>query len=282
MPTTLPRTDLSSAPRGALEVRLLGLLDFDAALGLQEWLAYELSGRRDGQGVLLLCEHPPLISVGRQGSRTQIVAGDAELAACDMPVRWISRSGGAVVHAPGQLAAYLLLPLDRLQLGLAEFRRRFETALLNVCHELRVPTKRLDDGPGLWTRGGQVAHFGAVVKSWVTQQGMWLNVCPQPGFLRMVRSEFDVGPGRGECDATGVAPSEPALVHPRAAVGTVEHRVTSLQDQLQRRVSMHLAREATLRHIAAAFGFKEVHPFTGHPQLIRSRQRVCTTVGERT
>jgi lipoate-protein ligase B len=253
-------------------VRLLGLVDFDAALGLQEWLTFEISGRADTGGVLLLCEHPPLVSIGREGSRGQVLALEEDLKACEMTVRWISRSGGAVVHMPGQLAAYLLLPLDRLGLGLAEYRRRFETALLNVCHELRVPAKRLDSGRGLWTRGGQVGHFGAAVKSWVTQHGMWLNVSPAPGFLRMVRSEAACTGGHELLEENNGNVQRSAPVRSIA-----EERVTSLQDQLLRRVTMHAAREATMRHVAAAFGYDEVHPFTGHPQLTRTRQRVCIT-----
>jgi lipoate-protein ligase B len=247
-------------------VRLLGLVEFDAICALQEWIAYELSGRNDGQGVLILCEHPPLITIGREGSRAQITASEDELAAAQMPIRWISRSGGAVVHAPGQLAAYLLVPLDRLQITLREYRQRLETALLNVCHELRVPAKRVEEG-GLWTRGGQVGHFGAVVKSWVTQHGMWLNVHPPAGFLRMVRSNTPA-PRAGE---------SARLTHETSPADCAESRITSLQDQLLRRVSMHQAREATLRSVAAAFGYNEVYPFTGHPQLARTRRSVCTS-----
>lgn len=261
--------------RRTLEVRLLGRLDFDSAQALQEWLGYELSGRRDGHGVLLLCEHPPLISIGREGSRTQVLASDAELTANEIPIRWVSRSGGAIVHAPGQLAAYLLLPLDRLQLGLADFRRRFESALLDVCHELRVPAKRMEHGPGLWTRGGQVGHFGAVVKNWVSQQGMWLNVHPQPGFLRMVRSESCPSAPRDRLASCDGPDGCATLREPDEPNRAIENRVTSLQDQLLRRVSMHHAREATLRHVASVFGFDEFHLFTGHPQLQRTRRRVC-------
>ena len=266
-------------------MRLLGLVDFDSAAALQEWLVYQLSGRCDAQGTLLLCEHPPIVTIGREGTRAQIVSDDPDLDASQIPVRWMSRSGGAVLHSPGQLAIYLLLPLDRLHLGLAEFRERMETAVLNVCHEMRVPAKRLGPGGwgrGLWSRGGQVAHFGATVKSWVTQHGMWVNVCNDPGFLRMTRSDAAIHrPGAGA--VTAELESERAVVDagidseetPREFSVSAEHRVTSLQAQLLRRIPMPTVREATMRHLAAAFGYQTVHTFTGHPQLVRTRQRVC-------
>jgi lipoyl(octanoyl) transferase len=246
-----------SSTSAALEVRLLGAVDFDAALALQEWLTYELGDSRSDRGVLLLCEHPPLITIGREGTRRDVLASDVDLDACEMPVRWIGRGGGTVVHAPGQLAIYPLFSLRQRSLTPGEFRRRMEAALVSVCHELRVPAKRCDAGRGLWSRGGQVGHFGGTVKSGVTMHGAWLNVAVEPGFLRMIRCERE----------------------PSAEFGSraPEHRVTSLQAQLLRRIPMSAAREATIRHIAAALDYDAVHTHTGHPQLTRTRQRVCVS-----
>jgi lipoyl(octanoyl) transferase len=250
----------------SLEVRLLGMVDFDSATALQEWLVYELSGRADTQGALLLCEHPPVISIGREGSRGDVQAEDRDLESARLDLRWVSRGGGAVLHCPGQLAVYPLLPLDRLGLGVAEYRRRLESALLDVCHEARVPAKRLENDPGLWSRGGQIAHFGATVKSWVSQHGIWLNVCPEPAFLRMIRSSAAY---------PAVRDDELAATQPE---GSLSSRVTSLQDQLLRRIPMHKIREATIRHVAAAFGYSNVHTYTGHPQLTRTQRRVCVRI----
>lgn len=251
----LPKATRNSFGRSAgLEVRLLGLVDYDAAVRLQEWCVYELSGRSDTHGALLLCEHPPLISIGREGSRSQVTVGDPELRSAEIDIRWVSRGGGAVMHAPGQLAIYPVLPLERLGLGVGEFRRRLESAISNVCHDVRVPAKRMDSAAGLWSRGGQVANFGATLKSWVTMHGMWLNVCPEPGFLKLVTSD---------------TPS---------ADDYCVSRVTSLQDQLLRRIGMPAVRESTMRHVAAAFGYESVHTHTGHPQLQRTRRRVCVKV----
>ncbi|MFV0444700.1 MAG: lipoyl(octanoyl) transferase LipB [Planctomycetaceae bacterium] len=255
----------------ALEVRLLGRVDWDSATGLQEYYAYEMSGRTDAGGVLILCEHPPLISVGRQGSRRQILASDEELSASGISLRWTARSGGAVVHAPGQLVIYLLLPLDRLGMGVGEYRRRMEQALLSVCHEQRVPAKRLEGSPGLWTRGGQVGFLGAVVKSWITQFGGWLNVAPAPGFLKLAGSELS---------SVALSAYETAIPQTETGLSRVsEQRVTSLQEQLQRRVSMHSTRESAIRHVSAAFGYDTIHTHTGHPQLVRTQRTVVTQLG---
>ncbi len=237
-----------AATTAALEVHLLGLVDFDAALALQERLVFDISGRDDTQGTLLLCEHPPLITMGREASAAHIQADAHDLRACEIEVRWIGRGGGACVHAPGQLAVYPLLPLDRLGLGVDAFRSRLEESLLAACRDVRVPARRRADEPGLWSRSGQIAQFGAALKSWVSYHGMFLNVAPDPGFLR--------------------------LVH----VNPLGERATSLQAQVLRRISMSKVREAVVRHVAARFGYQRQHVYAGHPLLQRTRRRVCLHV----
>ncbi|MEZ6066461.1 MAG: hypothetical protein R3B90_12310 [Planctomycetaceae bacterium] len=252
MPITQPSP--FSAQSNALEVRLLGVVDFDAAQTLQEWLIYEQSGRTDRHGVLLLCEHPPIISMGREASRQQLALSDEELAKREIEIRWVSRGGGAVLHAPGQLAIYPIIPLGRNGLSVADYEQRMLDALVAVCHDLRVPAKQLAGQSGLWSRGGQVGQFGATVKSWVTSQGAWLNIAPHPDLLQIL-----------QVDAVAGDVADP--IH-RAT------RWTSLQAQLLRRIPMSSARAAAIGRVSNALGYDTIHTFTGHPKLIRTRRRV--------
>ncbi len=66
-----------------------------AALALQQRLVYEAGGRQDATITLLVCEHPPIITIGRGGSRAQLRASAAELASRQIEVRWVNRGGGA-------------------------------------------------------------------------------------------------------------------------------------------------------------------------------------------
>ena len=77
----------------ALQVYLLGMVDFDSALFLQERLLYEISGRTDRLGGLILCEHPPMVTIGRDGSRSQLLVEPAELTKQQIEVRWLNRGG---------------------------------------------------------------------------------------------------------------------------------------------------------------------------------------------
>src|SRR5262249_28764331 len=132
-PRTLEQTNANSV----LQVYLLGLVEFEAALTLQRRLAYEVAGRRD-TAALILCEHPPLITVGRQGSRRQILCEPLELKARRWPLRWVNRGSGCILHLPGQLAIYPILALDRLGLGLAAYLSRLQQALIALLDDFSV------------------------------------------------------------------------------------------------------------------------------------------------
>jgi lipoate-protein ligase B len=239
-----PSTTIWDVPREAsLEVHLLGVVDFDACLHLQERLAIEIGGRNDGRGALLVCEHPPLITVGREGSRSHIHCSPEELAAREIEVRWLNRGGGCFVHLPGQLAIYPVVPLDRRGLGLADFRQRLEQAVVDACGEMRVDAERRNDKAGVWSRGGQVAHLGIVVRSWISSQGIFINVNPRMDVLGLVRSDSG--------------------------------RTSSLAGERRVPTTMASVREAMIRRLAARLDYPRYHVYTGHPLLRRTRRVVA-------
>src|SRR5262245_43496314 len=108
--------DLDNGYPKSLRVHLLGTVALDEAVRLQRALVYRLSGGEDASS-LLLCEHPPMITVGRHGGSNSLLFCRDEAASRGWPVRWVARGGGPVLHLPGQLAIYPLLPLRRLGLG---------------------------------------------------------------------------------------------------------------------------------------------------------------------
>ena len=240
------QTNWASSGRGAsaLEVYLLGLVDFDAALFLQERFVYETGSRSDRQGVLLLCEHPPMVTIGRSGRSTELAVDPEELAREGIPVRWVSRGGGCVMHAPGQLAVYGVFPLDRLGIGLAEFRRRLERVAVAVADDLKVSARPTEDPPGARARTGQFAFVGAAVRGWVSWHGLFLNVN-----LDMYRFR---------------------RLYPRE----VARRMTSLEVERQRATAMSSVRESVIRHMAQFFHYEQSHVYSGHPLLRRTRRRI--------
>src|SRR5437868_10535762 len=111
MAVRLPTPAVTLSPDFPVHIHLLGVVDFEDCLSLQRRLAYDAISRGDGRIVVLLCKHPPLITVGRRGSRADVKFTAAELAHRQLEVRYVSRGGGAILHAPGQLAIYPIIPL---------------------------------------------------------------------------------------------------------------------------------------------------------------------------
>jgi lipoyl(octanoyl) transferase len=161
-----------------------------------------------------------------------------------IPVRWLNRGGGCLVHGPGQLAAYPILPLDRLGCGLADYRQRLEEAVIDLAREQHVPAYRRPGEPGVFSRLGQIAHVGAAVRAWVAYHGLYVNVDPAPDLLRLVYAR------------------------------PLGERTTSLTAVRGRLVSMNAVRESLIRHLVRRLGYTRFHIYTGHPLLRPQRQRV--------
>jgi lipoyl(octanoyl) transferase len=229
----------------ALQVYLLGLVDFESCLKLQQHLVYELSGRNDRQGTVLICEHPPVITIGREGSRAHLRCEPQELVAREVGVRWLNRGGGCLVHVPGQLAIYPILPLQRIGMGLADYRQALEKTLLGVCEESRVAAWQQASDPGIWCRSGQLGFLGAAVKSWISYHGAFLNVAPDLDWMQLCQ------------------------------VNSVGRRSSSLSVERLRQTSMHGVRESVARLLAAACGYHRYHIYTGHPLLRRTKKVIA-------
>lgn len=228
-----------------LEVHLLGVTDFDSCLALQRRLVFELGDQRDGRAQLLLCEHPPLITVGRRGSWAHIHCDHQELASRQLNVRWVNRGGGCVVHGPGQLAVYPMVPLDARGWGLAEFRGRMEQCLLALADEFGVRSQVVVDDVGLRGRIGHFAFLGSAIKDWISYHGLFLNVAPDMFAQR--------------------------LVAPHASNGHLP-RVSSLAAERGRPVKMRAVREAVVRLLAHHLDYPQWHLYAGHPWLKVTRR----------
>jgi lipoyl(octanoyl) transferase len=223
----------------ALQAYLLGMVDFDEMLRCQRRLVYEVSGDRSCSH-LFLCEHPPLISIGREGSREHIGIEPAELAAREWPVRWVNRGGGCLLHIPGQLAAYPVLALDRFELDLQTYLDRLHTVLIDMLATLEVPGERRPGHAGVWANGRLIAHVGVAVREWVAYFGAAVNVHPDLEPFRRVQC---AGPG------------EPAMT------SIVRERREAVRDGTVRQRFV----EAFERH----FGFRRISLFHHHPALTR-------------
>jgi lipoyl(octanoyl) transferase len=237
-----------AAPDTALQVYLLGSVNFEAALRFQRRLHYEVSGDRR-QGALVVCEHPPLITVGRAGSRAHLLCEAEELRSRQWRVRWVNRGGGCVLHVPGQLAVYPILPLDRFGLGLEAYLQRLHAVIEDVLADFDVPAATHSGRAGVWSRGRLLAAGGVAVRDWVSYFGMFLNVNPGLEPFRLLH-----------CGGAGEAP------------------MTSLARERRGPLSASLVRQRLVEHFCNHFAFARSAFFSSHPSLNGSWQRCQESV----
>jgi len=97
-----PLTDRGnhSQASSSLDVFLLGTVDLESSKELQERLRSDVATRTDSHGAILICEHPPSVTIGREGSFADVLVEWEELVARKMDVRWLNRGGGTFVHVP--------------------------------------------------------------------------------------------------------------------------------------------------------------------------------------
>lgn len=220
-----------------LQIYLLGTVDFEAMLALQKRLVYEISGQ-GGQAALVVCEHKPLITVGRQGSRGHILCEAEELRARQWQVCWVNRGGGCLLHLPGQVAIYPLLPLDRLGLNLGSYLRLLRQVLGDVLADFSLEVADREDGAALWVGPRPVAALGVAIRDWVSYFGAALNVNVPLAPFRLVR--------------WGGLQAEP---------------MTSLERERHGPVRPSLVRQRLLEHFGTRFGFVRQVFFSDHVSL---------------
>ncbi len=153
----------------------LGRVDYAQALKLQMEICRlkSLGFERD---VLLLLEHPPTITVGRNGNRRHLLLTEGELEARNVSLFEVDRGGDITFHGPGQLVGYLLMKLEVGERDVHRFMRNLEESLMRLLAGYGIETTRQDKYTGVWTSQGKIAAMGIHISRWITRHGFALNV----------------------------------------------------------------------------------------------------------
>jgi len=170
-----------SEPVGELLVADLGTLPYAAALELQRDVARRrISGEID-QDVLLLVEHPPVVTLGRTAKAANLIASPEFLASQGVELFEVERGGDITFHGPGQLVGYPIFDLKRHRKDLHWYLRQVEQALIKALTEFGLRGTRVDGYTGVWVYAGdgsarKIASIGVHARDWVTWHGFALNV----------------------------------------------------------------------------------------------------------
>jgi lipoyl(octanoyl) transferase len=153
-----------------LEVIQAGTVPYEEALAWQRQLAEDRIAGRLPTDVLLLLEHPPVVTLGRNSHPVHL------LQPIGIDVFEVERGGDVTFHGPGQLVGYPILELRAYKQDLHWYLRTLEQALIEALAILDIPGERNPGFTGVWTRGRKIASIGIHVKQWVTWHGFALNV----------------------------------------------------------------------------------------------------------
>ncbi len=156
-----------------ISVVQLGEVDYATGLRLQEQLVALLKEEKIGD-VLLLLEHRPVITLGRNAKTANVIASPELLSQRGVELFETNRGGDVTFHGPGQIVGYPIFDLrgfatpdgKRKTLGAVDFVRRLEEVLIRTCADFAIPTKRLPGLTGVWTNAGDdAAHVGTAASA---------------------------------------------------------------------------------------------------------------------
>jgi lipoyl(octanoyl) transferase len=161
-----------------LHVASLGTVAYAEALELQRAAARaRLDGRLE-HDLLILLEHPPVVTTGRSTKGPNLLLSQEALAARGIELFDVERGGDVTFHGPGQLVGYPIIDLKRHKEDLHWYLRQVEQVLIDALKSLGVAADRNPGKTGVWTRAQsrKIASIGVHAKQWVTSHGFALNV----------------------------------------------------------------------------------------------------------
>ena len=162
-------------PRG-LSVHA-GMLDYAFALCLMEAVV-DIKRRKTWPDIILLLEHPPVITLGRRATEKEILCPLHSLPEKGIGIYHVERGGLATYHGPGQLVGYLLFDLKRRQMRPGQLVDSVETALVTVLSEHGIAAERSPGHRGVWAGRHKIASIGIGVKGGISFHGFALNCSP--------------------------------------------------------------------------------------------------------
>ena len=178
----------------------LGTVPYAESLTLQRAVAHaRVSGAID-EDLLLLVEHPPVVTLGRSSKAGHLLASPELLASRGVDLFEVERGGDVTFHGPGQLVGYPIVDLKRHTRDLHWYLRQVEDALIRGIAPFGIVGERNVGYTGVWTRGRKLASIGVHARDWVTWHGFALNVTTDLRYFDLM-----VPCGIAEVEMTSVA-----------------------------------------------------------------------------
>jgi lipoyl(octanoyl) transferase len=282
------------APRKSVAIRIvisilqLGTVDYATGLRLQQQLVALRKEEKIGD-ILLLLEHAPVITLGRNAKASNVVASPELLAQRGVELFECDRGGDVTFHGPGQLVGYPIFdlrayargaeknhgvadapvrqgsaPADRKHLGAVDFVRRLEEVLIRTCADFSIPTNRVAGLTGVWTDSDHSLHSNSL--SFRAEDNDSQNRSPESRNLLSAGVPTNASP-ESKLAAIGIHISRSVTSHGFALnvntdlsffnlivpCGITTKPVTSMQQQLARKLDLNAVAQSISRNFGVVF-----------------------------
>ncbi len=227
----------------------LGVIAYEPACALQREV---VDARKTGAipDVLLLCEHPHVITLGRNGKRENLRAGDRRLAQMNVEFHHTDRGGDITYHGPGQIVGYPILDLAEHRRDIRWYVEQLEEMMIRATADFGLAAHRSDASHGVWldapTGEEKLAALGVHLSRWVSSHGFAYNVSADLRYFDLI-----------------------------VPCGIAGKGATSLERALGRKVPLDQIRDGLVAHFASVFEREPVR--IGREQLQQSLQAAHAT-----
>jgi lipoate-protein ligase B len=150
------------------------MIDYEKAWNLQHQL-WSKRVEEELPDLLLLLEHPHVITLGRRGHRTHLKVSPEILEAMKIPIFHVERGGDITYHGPGQMVVYPLFDLKDYGYRLIRYVDQLEEVILHVLKDFGIEGEKDSRNRGVWAKGNKIASIGVAIKRWVSFHGFALN-----------------------------------------------------------------------------------------------------------
>jgi lipoyl(octanoyl) transferase len=243
----------------------LGTVDYGTGLRLQQQLVALRKEEKIGD-VLLLLEHAPVITLGRNAKAANVVASPEVLKKRGVELFECDRGGDVTFHGPGQIVGYPIFDLrgfaepdgKRKTLGVVEFVRRLEDVLMRTCADFTIPTKRVPGLTGVWTDAGSddaPVGTGALARPGESKTGLAAAAVSEQPFPESKLAAIGVHVSHF-VTSHGFAlnvNTDLGFFHLIIPCGIPSKPVTSMQQQLGRPLDLNAVAESISRNVGVVF-----------------------------